>query len=698
MLRRGMSAESGVLVPAERAPRTATWWQTARPAPHARQALLVAALAFGYALLVYRTAWMSDDAFISARTAYNVLHGYGLRWNVEERVQTFTHPLWMMALIGAHALTREAFYSTLYLSLIVSSLAMGYFALRLPGCLTVKAFAIALLCMSKAFVEYSSSGLENPLTHLLLVAFAVQYFRARRASFGALALIAGLSAANRLDTALLYLPALAATFPRERPWRGVRALALAASPLLLWESFSLVYYGFPWPNTAYAKLGIGDLAGSDRWLEALNYFRSSLEQDPITLVAICACAVAAVVRADRARLPLLAGAALYLAYVASIGGDFMSGRFFSAPLLIAIACLATSDWLQPRATFELALAGAVVVVLLGDPPPAFTPRDFGVRSTKQALNRFGIHDARAEFFLIDSLAHAAEMRPELPDHPWTILARRYKRAAERDASQRVQVIDAIGHAGYYAGPKVHVVDGWALGDPLLARLPAVFGAIGHYTRALPDGYLETLRDDANHIADPNLARYYAALARITRGPLWSTQRWRDILRMNTGGYDALRDAYAYVRGPVFEPRLHIVNPGDQREMAVYVWNDQRLSSFLIDTDSKRGKRYDVAWRITPRGAEVTTPGALRLSGFEHLRDAGVFTLSVAFRTQALRETADIYELRFFYRVRNGELLILRQPWPTYSEGFPYARWRDAPVGGVVALQPDHAPRAVVSPP
>src|SRR6476659_740777 len=107
-------------MPAEQAPRAPAWWHAAAAMPHARQLALVAALALGYALLVYRTAWMSDDAFISARTAYNVLHGYGLRWNVDERVQTFTHPLWMMALIAAHALTHEPFYSTLYLSLLVS--------------------------------------------------------------------------------------------------------------------------------------------------------------------------------------------------------------------------------------------------------------------------------------------------------------------------------------------------------------------------------------------------------------------------------------------------------------------------------------------------------------------------------------------------------------------------------------------------
>src|SRR6476659_2026752 len=125
MWRRGLGTESGVLAPADHAQRRpSSWWHALAELPDARRTALVSALVIGYALLVYRTAWMSDDAFISARTVYNVLHGYGLRWNVDERVQTFTHPLWMMALIAAHALTHEPFYSTLYLSLLVSALAM----------------------------------------------------------------------------------------------------------------------------------------------------------------------------------------------------------------------------------------------------------------------------------------------------------------------------------------------------------------------------------------------------------------------------------------------------------------------------------------------------------------------------------------------------------------------------------------------
>ena len=49
-----------------------------------------------FLLVLFHTAWLCDDAFILFRTADNFVHGQGLTWNVEERVQAYTHPLWLL--------------------------------------------------------------------------------------------------------------------------------------------------------------------------------------------------------------------------------------------------------------------------------------------------------------------------------------------------------------------------------------------------------------------------------------------------------------------------------------------------------------------------------------------------------------------------------------------------------------------------
>ena len=48
-----------------------------------------------YAFVVLQSAWLCDDAYITYRTVDNFVSGLGLRWNPIERVQAYTHPLWM---------------------------------------------------------------------------------------------------------------------------------------------------------------------------------------------------------------------------------------------------------------------------------------------------------------------------------------------------------------------------------------------------------------------------------------------------------------------------------------------------------------------------------------------------------------------------------------------------------------------------
>jgi arabinofuranosyltransferase len=87
--------------------------------------------------------------------------------------------------------------------------------------------------------------------------------------------------------------------------------------------------------------------------------------------------------------------------------------------------------------------------------------------------------------------------------------------------------------GYFAGPAVHVVDVLALGDPLLARLPALpKWRIGHFERPVPEGYLETLSTGRNAIVDPLIAMKYERVKAITQEPLWTRRRWRAIIAMN----------------------------------------------------------------------------------------------------------------------------------------------------------------------
>ena len=73
-----------------------------------------------FAFVITKNAWISDDAYITFRTIDNFINGYGLTWNVGHRVQAFTHPLWMFLNAAAYFLTDEIYFTTLFISILLS--------------------------------------------------------------------------------------------------------------------------------------------------------------------------------------------------------------------------------------------------------------------------------------------------------------------------------------------------------------------------------------------------------------------------------------------------------------------------------------------------------------------------------------------------------------------------------------------------
>ncbi|MGE5833891.1 MAG: hypothetical protein ACM4AI_05390, partial [Acidobacteriota bacterium] len=312
--------------------------------------------------LILAPAWVCDDAYITMRTVDNAVHGFGLRWNVAERVQTYTHPLWMMSLVPAYWLIRDAYNSLMVLSLAASTAAVVILR-RVAVTPAAGVVALGLLCLSKSFTDYSTSGLENPLAHAL-VAAAVATLWSGRARDVSLFLLGSLVALARLDLALLVAPALMMVIVQRR-WSALRAVAIGALPLLVWEAFSLFYYGFPFPNTAYAKLNTG-LPGGELARQGLEYLADSFLRDPMTLTTCAVAVVLVAVRPTRRSTPIAAGIVLYLLYIVRIGGDYMSGRFLSVPFLCAVLLICggdwkTSPWLQRYAVSLLAVVGVLAM-------------------------------------------------------------------------------------------------------------------------------------------------------------------------------------------------------------------------------------------------------------------------------------------------------------------------------------------------
>ncbi|CAG0997550.1 arabinofuranosyltransferase [Burkholderiales bacterium] len=476
-----------------------------------------------YFVMLVRTAWIGDDAVITLRTVLNFIHGYGPNFNYEERVQAYTHPLWFVLLSIFTLLTQKVFYTAFVLSIIISLAAMALFLSRTAVSLAGALLAVSALILSKAYVDYSTSGLENPLSHLLILLAVLAAVRGEEGAVKTrlrnFLLCCSLLYLSRPDLILLLLPlAGLLAYPVRGDVKGLLRVALIGSiPALVWTFCAIYYYGFPFPNTAYAKLGTG-IAFDERLAQGLKYILHSLGRDSLTPVFIALGVAMGLRSSSTANRALALGIALYLAYVLSIGGDFMAGRFLTAPLLVAAIIVARSKFapgsLLPLGcgVFVLGLAGAQSTVLSG---PAYV---------NQVIQPDGIADERGYYYPSTSLL---SYRPEIYRYPaWD-----YKDKAV------VVLGGGLGFGSVWGGPGVHAVDAYALSDPLLARLPARVNPnwrIGHFARQIPSGYIESVRTGENRLVDPKTRNYYESLRTITRGRLNSGKRWMEILRMNLG--------------------------------------------------------------------------------------------------------------------------------------------------------------------
>ncbi len=497
--------------------------------------MFLAAIAV-FAWLVIRDAWLCDDAFITFRVVDNFNNGFGLRWNVVDRVQVFTHPLWCLSLIGLSSFTNNLPLAAIWWSVVLSVAAFAIVVPR-PTRPRLDLVLLALLApASKAVTDFATSGLEGPLAFLLLailIAVCGGLEPGWRSGDRWVPLLVAALILTRPDLVLIVGPLFLAWWLRKPIRETVLPVICGFAVLAVWEGFSLIYYGSLVPNTALAKLNTG-LPISEKAIQGLRYVGDYALRDPAGCIVLAFCLVFLIaLRTDLQARAVAGGIGLYLIYIVAIGGDFMSGRFFAAPVFLAVAETVRTAISRPRPRPAVTAAFGVVVLTL------VASRLLGFAGlVDDTVSSNGIADERRVYEPALSLAAVRNGRP-VQRISWVRDARD---AAQRGPSLMRAI--AVGMSGYYGGPNLHILDVNALGDPLLSRLPArICSRVGHFERRIPQGYEESLENGRLMIVDPELEAYCGVVWSVTRGPVWSLSRLGHSLRLITGAYDPLVASY-----------------------------------------------------------------------------------------------------------------------------------------------------------
>lgn len=262
----------------------------ARSDTHASRVRQLAVLAVPIALLgvmAWQHRWVTDDAFFDLRVVKQIEAGHGPVFNVGERVEISTSPLWVLILTLSDLVTplRLEWLSVfLGLALTMSGLALAEAGVMLSqgdGKGTIVPLGALAVAALPAMWDFTTSGLETGLGFAWLGAsfflLARSYDQRRRGRSGSrapapwwLPVALGLGVLIRPDFAVFGVAFLLAMFviAPGRWWpERVKAIGWFSALPLASELFRVGYYGVLVPNTAVAR----EASRAD-WSQGWTYF------------------------------------------------------------------------------------------------------------------------------------------------------------------------------------------------------------------------------------------------------------------------------------------------------------------------------------------------------------------------------------------------------------------------------------------
>ncbi|APR76050.1 Hypothetical protein A7982_01397 [Minicystis rosea] len=489
-----------------------TWKGPATAAgPVALRALRTRRLLLAVPVLLFVLAathvWVTEDAFIDFRVVQHVLAGHGPVFNVGERVEAYTNPLWVAIL----TLLAAPLYPILHerVPIEVTSVVLGLAstiagvvlaqqgALQLARARGQRGLPLPLGALAIAAVppvwSFATAGLEVGLSMGWLGLCFRGLVRYPREGRRWLPIVVGLGPLIRPDLGLYSVGFVAVLLLLRREARFRTVVAAAALPVT-YQIFRMGYFAALVPSTAIAKE-----ASLARWDQGFHYLIDFARPYhlgipfAVAMFLLIMGARAALRRTGRRRARILAVmivpvvcALLQAAYVTRVGGDFMHGRMLVPAWFALLMPIAVVPWTRGPTRVALVLLPWALLCMAVLRVPY-------IGKGKDGIGPHGIADER--YYYTDRIGIFATVTlGTYGGYGWATEGYRLRDMAKqkrvlvipkpggrRDEMQElplaswvpVNVVSARGHVGilgYAAGLGVHPLDRLGLGNAIAAHV------------------------------------------------------------------------------------------------------------------------------------------------------------------------------------------------------------------------------------
>ncbi len=297
-----------------------------------------------YSYLCYHLNFVQDDAYISYRYIANFLNGYGLVYNIGERIEGFTNFGWVIYLILWGALGFNYILVSKITGFLLGAgiIILTYFISKeifTKNGIWFSLLAVYLVGINQSLAYWSSAGLETAAFAFFVMLSFYFYLKQSWGLIATLVLVVWIRPEGALVAGLLIITE--AITRRKLPYYSFSCAAIAFLLSLPYVIFKLTYYGSIFPNPFYAKTG-WNIEQLSSGFEYVTRFFSHYGFWGIGFIL----PLAFYRTLPKAAKAMWVFTTLYIFYILFVGGDVLKVHRFFVPLFGNVAILlAVGIWM-----------------------------------------------------------------------------------------------------------------------------------------------------------------------------------------------------------------------------------------------------------------------------------------------------------------------------------------------------------------